>query len=204
LKAIDEFFGYKKAKPPEPENPGDPVTRITVDTVREFVTKRRAAGMGNATINRSLALSRRMLRLAHEDGKIQVMPRIRMLKEPPARRGFLPRDQFEKLLAVLPENLRPLITFLYYCGVRRGEALQITWPQVDLKAALIRLEEEQTKNGEARIVPIPDVLIAMLAPVEPKEGNVFNSTNLRKQSLRGRWTGCTRPEDMALRRTNHP
>ncbi len=74
----------------------------------------------------------------------------------------------------------PLVVFLYYCGVRLGEALQITWPQVDLKAGLIRLEDEQTKTGEPRVVPLPDVLIAMLQRVEPKEGPVFCATNLRK------------------------
>jgi integrase len=103
---------------------------------------------------------------------------------PPARRGFLPRDQFAKLLTALPETLRPLATFLYYCGVRLGEALQITWPQVDLKAGLIRLEDDQTKSGEARAVPLPDVLIAMLQSGQPKEGAVFNSTNLRKEWLK--------------------
>lgn len=127
---------------------------------------------------------RRMLNIAHDDGKISSVPKIRMLKEPPARKGFLPRDQFQNLLASLRERLRPLITFLYYCGVRLGEAQQITWEQVDLKAALIRLEDEQTKSGEARTVPIPDVLIAMLHTIEPKEGVVFDSTNLRKQWLK--------------------
>jgi integrase len=34
------------------------------------------------------------------------------------------------------------------CGVRLGEAKQIEWSQVDLKAALVRLEEDQTKKSE--------------------------------------------------------
>jgi integrase len=179
LKHLDEFFGYKP-----PKEMGKPVTAITTDAAREFARKRQAEGVGSAIINRSLAALRRMLNLAHEDGKISSVPKIRMLKEPPARKGFVTREQFEMLLARLPDVLKPLITFLYYCGVRLGEALQITWPQLDLKAGLIRLEVEQTKTGEARIVPLPDVLIAMLAPVEPKEGTVFQSTNLRKVWIR--------------------
>ncbi len=178
LKALDEFFGYKDG------DPGWPVMRITTDAAREFARQRQTAGVGNATINRSLASLRRMLYLAHEDGKIQIVPKIRMLKEPPARKGFLPREQFERLLAVLPESLRPLIIFLYYCGVRLGEALQITWQQVDLNAALIRLEDDQTKTGEARTVPLPDVLVAMLRGIEPKEGTVFCATNLRKEWMK--------------------
>lgn len=175
LKHLDEFFGYRDG------DPGWPVMRITTDSAREFARKRKAEGVGNATINRSLAALRRMLRLAQEDGKLQVAPKIRLLKEPPARRGFLKLDDFNRLLAALPEHLRPLVTFLYYCGVRLGEALQIAWKQVDLNAALIRLEDEQTKTGEARTVPLPDVLIDMLRKLEPTDGPVFCATNLRKE-----------------------
>jgi integrase len=92
--------------------------------------------------------------------------------------------QFGKPQAALPERLRPLIRFLYYCSVRVGEGRKIRWEQVDLRAALIRLEDEHTKTGEARTVPIPDVLIAMLHPIESKEGVVFDSTNLPKEWMK--------------------
>jgi integrase len=175
LRNLDEFFGYKA-----PKEMGKPITAITTDAARKFARQRQGEGVGNAFINRSLAKLRRMLNIAYEDGKISSVPKIRMLKEPAARKGFLARDQFETLLAALPEKLRPLVLFLYYCGVRLGEAQQIEWAQVDLNSGLIRLEEEQAKTGEARTVPIPDVLIEMLKPMEPKEGLVFDSTNLRK------------------------
>src|ERR1700687_30336 len=100
-----------------------------------------------------------MLNIAREDGKIQFVPKIRLLKEPPARKGFLELEKFEELVALLPSHLRPFITFLYYCGVRRNEAAQIEWSQVDLDARLIRLEEEQTKTSEARTIPLPSVLV---------------------------------------------
>jgi len=44
------------------------------------------------------------------------------------------------------------------------------------------LEEDQTKNSEARIVPLPDALVDLLRHVdEKKEGAVFDTTNLRKE-----------------------
>jgi integrase len=136
--------------------------------------------VSNDTVNGSLRLLRRMLILAHEDKKIQVVPKIRLRKGNPARKGFLAKEQFNSLVSFLPVNLKPLVTFLYYCGVRLGEAEQIEWSQVDLKAALIRLEEDQTKNSEARTIPLPDVLVKMLTKIETKEGTVFDTTNLRK------------------------
>ncbi|MGP0018330.1 MAG: site-specific integrase [Candidatus Sulfotelmatobacter sp.] len=79
----------------------------------------------------------------------------------------------------MPTHLRPLITLLYYDGVRLGEALQAEWPQVDLARRILRLHE--TKNDEPRIVPLPSVLVNMLLGVEPKVGRVFDGTNLRKE-----------------------
>ena len=168
LKAVDTFFK------------GQPASRITTDSAREFAQKLLAEGAANGTVNRSLALLRRMLNIAVEDGKLRSAPKIRLLKPGPARKGFLQRDKFEALLAHFPLNLKPLITFLYYCGVRLGEALQIEWPQVDLASAIIRLEEDQTKTGDPRTVPLPDVLVGMLEMQEPKKGRVFDGTNLRK------------------------
>lgn len=53
--------------------------------------------------------------------------------------------------------------------------------QVDLADAVIRLEGEQTKNADARTVPLPDRLIAMLEKRTNREGLVFSTTNLRKE-----------------------
>jgi len=179
LKALDEFFEYEPASEGKPEKPGLPLTRITTDTAREFAKKRLKEGVANDTINGSLALLRRMLMLAHEDGKIQTPPKIRLLKHGAPRKGFLPREKFNELLGYIPLNLKPLITFLYYDGVRVGEAKQIEWSQVSLDEALIRLEGEQTKNEEPRTLPLPDILVKMLKRL-PKDGPVLDATNLRK------------------------
>jgi len=136
---------------------------MTTDAAREFAKKRMKEGAANGTVKDSLALLRRMLSLAHEDGKTQVKPKIHLLKAG----------------APVPTNLKPLIVFLYYCGVRLGEAKQIEWSQVNLGEALIRLEGEQTKNSEPRTVPLPDVLITLLKRL-PKDEAVFDVTNLRK------------------------
>jgi integrase len=103
------------------------------------------------------------------------------VKEPPARRGFLELRKFEELLAQFPPNLKPYITFLYFCGGRSGEAELIEWPQVDLERKLIRIEDDQSKDTEAREIPLPQRLVLMLERIEPKQGRVFNTTNLRKE-----------------------
>jgi len=167
LKQLDDFFGFKT------DNPGISASRITTDAARQFARKRGADGVGTAMINRSLQCLRRMLNIAHEDNKIQHVPKTRLLKEPPARKGFLEVPKLEELVRALPSHLRPLVLFLYWCGVRLSEALSIEWSQVDLDARLIRLEDDQTKTGEARMVPLPSVLVMSLVEMNPKVGRVF-------------------------------
>jgi len=181
LSQLDKYFGWKATTEDKKGDPGVPVTQLTTEAARQFVKARQAEGVGNAVINRSLALLRRMLNLAKDEGRIPTVPKIYFLKEPPARKGFLTRDRFDELLNHIPLHLKPLVVFLYYCGVRIGEALQVEWPQVDLDHAVIRLEPEQTKTSEARIVPLPNVLVLMLERVEPKEGRVFSGDGLRAE-----------------------
>ena len=196
LKALDDFCGFKQESNGDGKiivtDRGVSVTQLTTDLARRFVRERKAetssnvrstkTGVGNAAINRSLAALRRMLKLAKREKKIHDVPFIEFLREPSARKGFLALDKFDELIALLPTHLRPLITLLYYDGVRIGEALQIEWSQVNLTARTIRLEEEQTKGDEARTLPLPSVLVNMLTDIEPTQrtGRVFDGTNLRK------------------------
>ena len=73
----------------------------------------------------------------------------------------------------------PYITFVYFCGGRSGQAEMIEWSQVDLERKLIRIEDDQTKEKEAREIPLPQRLILMLERIELKQGRVFDTTNIR-------------------------
>lgn len=185
LPPLDEFAGFEMVED-EVTKRGVPVSELTREFASRFVKKRMNEGVGTAYINRSLACLRRMLRLAQDEGKIRVIPRLKFLPEPPARKGFLDDVQFEKLLNLLPTHLRPLIEFLYSSGVRLGEALQVTWGQVDFTRETIRLEAEQTKSGQARTLSLSSRLSAMLQPLKGKKTEgVFDATNLRKEWERG-------------------
>jgi len=169
LPPLDEFFAGKKAR------------AITPDLIRQFIRKRQEDGVGNAAVNNSLSLLRRMFSIARTEGKLHNVPHIELLKPPPARRGFLRPQDFSRLLNRLPKHLHPLVTFLYYCGVRIGEALAVDWTSADLGKRLVTLQAGQTKNDEPRIIPLPAVLVEMLRATKRKEGPVFDATNLRKE-----------------------
>ena len=83
-------------------------------------------------------------------------------------------------------SLWPLLTLLYYTGVRVGEATKIMWfydgfPQVDLEKRQITLLGVQTKNGQPRTLPLTHGLVDMLKKRSHSDGPVFDSTNFRKE-----------------------
>jgi integrase len=100
---------------------------VTPDRIREFITKRQNDGAANSTINRSLAALRRMFNLAVHDQKLRDVPYIQLLKEPPARKGFLEHEAYQRLYLAAPEYLRPIVATGYYTDMRRGRN---PWPDV--------------------------------------------------------------------------
>lgn len=138
--------------------------------------------VSEATIDRSLEVLRHMLRIAAEEGIIDTPPRVRLYKPDNARERVLSTEEYHRLLSVSPLHLQRLITCAYETGMRAGEIQYLTWPNVDLKAGVIRLAGKDTKTGEGRAVPISPVLRAALdemrqemrtGKVAPIDGRVF-------------------------------
>ena len=122
-------------------------------------------GRANATINHELALLRRSLNLGARTTppKVQRVIHIPKLTEKNIRKGFFERDDFVRHRAELPEQIRPLVTFAFYTGCRKGEILSLEWPQVDLLERVVRLEPGTTKNEEGRLIPLSTELYEVLA-----------------------------------------
>ncbi|WP_397450846.1 tyrosine-type recombinase/integrase [Pseudomonas sp. NA-150] len=52
------------------------------------------------------------------------------------------------------DHLEPLVLLSINTGVRRGEAFNLTWPDVDLKNKLITVEGDTSKSGQTRHIPL--------------------------------------------------
>jgi integrase len=168
LKYLDQFFLGKRI--------------ITDEDVDEFKVARKATGVSNATINRSLAALRQMYRLSSK--KVKNPPTVKLLPEPPPRKGFLTRDQYLRLLAALPGRVRPIFKFGYHTGMRFGELHHLTWSHIDVTEEMIRLEAEDTKSGEGREIPIgyfPE-LVELIKELHKQSTSdkVFGSGGFRK------------------------
>jgi integrase len=115
-----------------------------------------------ATVNREVATLGRMLSLAVGAGKLSRKPRFSMLEENNVRQGFLEHAAFLALKGKLPEHLQPLVEFLYLSGWRKSEGLKLEWRDVDLTGKVVRLRSENSKNKEARVLPITGRLLEMI------------------------------------------
>jgi integrase len=129
-------------------------SEIDADLIRKFIAAEQAKGLTNGTINRSISALRRMFNLAKEDDKLRHLPHFPMVKEAAPRKGFFERDGYQRLFAELREYLRLPFSIGYFSEMREDEILALEWNQVDFLEGLIRLRAGETKNDEAREIPI--------------------------------------------------
>ncbi len=154
-----------------------------------------------ASVNRELATLRRMLRLAHEWKLLNRVPRIRLLRGERIREFVLPKALEETYLAACPEQLASVAVLLLDTGMRLGEALSLSWRQVNLepysgaKLGSIAVLGEKSKNGRTRVIPLTPRAAALLRSLEPgksglvferKDGEAMKGAHLGQQQARVR------------------
>ena len=128
-----------------------PAVFIAGDRLERYVSLRREEGAKPATILYELAALRRAFRLAVRSGKLPGVPSFPTITVRNARKGFFEEGDFERVMACLPEDVQPLVQFLWLTGWRKGETLSLQWRSVDFVSGTIRIEE--TKSGEPRTLP---------------------------------------------------
>lgn len=90
---------------------------------------------------------------------------------------WLTPEEASALIHAASPHMRPLIVFLLYTGARAGEALWLDWRYVDLVEAQVVFPK--TKNGRPRGVPLHPCVIAALANLPGREGEVFRKPDGR-------------------------
>lgn len=173
-------------------------TEITTANIKSYIDKWMEQGFSNASINRELSALKRMFHLGARctPPKVRQVPFIPMLKESNVRKGFFEHDQFQAIKNALPEELRPLVTFAYHTGWRKGEILKLTWDKVDLKQGIVRLDPGETKNDEGRTLYMDEELWKEMQVLHSKRRlgcqYVFHRNGMPVRDFRDSWeTACT-------------
>ncbi len=95
---------------------------ITTDMAKEYVLLRRSAGAADGTVQQEMALLKRMFNLAYRANKVARVPYIPVPRSANVRKGFIDQAGYGRLLATLPDYMRPLVTMAYNTGMRRANS----------------------------------------------------------------------------------
>ena len=116
-----------------------------------------------ATVNREITTFKTVFNKALKNGMAERNPAqgVKQFKENNERDRILSPEEYARLLTHCPEHLKPIIKLAYHTAMRRGEILNLTWGQVDLKDEFVKLRAEDTKTNEGRLVPLNRELVEM-------------------------------------------
>lgn len=77
----------------------------------------------------------------------------------------------------------PLAMLGFYTGMRQQEIANLRVQDFNLKAATLRVtdtENHNTKTGESRTLPIPEIIVGMLAEMQPSDSGLFFQSARKK------------------------
>jgi integrase len=104
---------------------------ITSEKAAGFAAWRQSSGLQVSSVNGSLQVLRRVLRLAAEWGVIEAPPRVRMLPGERHREHVVTLEEEARYLAAAPEPLASVAAVLIDSGMRPDECYRLRWEAVN-------------------------------------------------------------------------
>jgi len=208
VRRLIEFFG---------DTPASGLSRSDFD---RFSADRMAGGVGPHTPNRDLACLRAAFTQAKDDGLMDRVPKIRMLRTVQPMPRILALGEIRRLLD-RGGDLQPLIATAVSTGMRAAELRWLTHDCLNLhtKAIDVRAKLDwRPKTHAERTIPIPDRLVELLSehretvdcgptdwvfPV-PSHGGQWSETGLSHAARRvAEQAGVWRPGSKPLHDLRH-
>jgi integrase len=145
------------------------ISHIKPVDLENYQATRHTEGKADATIDQEIGAAKTAIIKAFDNGivsgdSLKVFRVVKKLLKvnSNARDRVLSPEEFQNLLDNSPSYLKAILTTGYYTGMRRGEILNLTWDRVDISNRVIRLMPQDTKDKEARTIPICDNLMTCL------------------------------------------
>lgn len=133
---------------------------LTLRDLDRFIARRRAS-VSNASVNREIALLRRVCNWCEARG--YDVPAIdwreAKLKEKAPETRILSAEEEARLFEHLPESLKPIVEFALISGQRKAEIVTLRWSDVDLVNARATVS---TKGGQRHTFPLTPRLAAII------------------------------------------
>ena len=147
-----------------------PVKKITQPIVSQVCIELEDEGKTDATINRVVSAVSTVLNHCAFDGLIDNAPKFRRRKESEGRVFWYTKDEVDKLSLLstdvfMRDDLRDIILFGAYTGMRQGEILKIRAKDIDLASNRIHVggvPTQITKPKNWRAIPIHDRIMGIV------------------------------------------
>lgn len=125
------------------------ITSVKAPAIAKFKEERLKDGVKQSTINRELAVLRRMFRWGAEQGHVHTsaIPTIKLTPEE-HKIISITEEEEARLLKKCSDWLSPLVIVGVDTGCRIGEILALTWKDLDFKAGTIQVTT--SKRGKDR------------------------------------------------------
>ena len=181
-----------------------PVARITRKHLREWISTMTATSSA-ATVRKNVSVVSQILDQAVKDSRIVTSPAtgLDLPRIHHEERRYLTAEQVSQLAKAAGENAL-FVYVLAYCGLRFGEAAALTVSDVNFERRRMRIHRSVTvvdsrivvsgtKSNQARDVPVPGFLLAMLhdrLKGMSEDALVFPASRggyLRANNVRRRW-----------------
>lgn len=150
---------------------------ITGEHIADFAAHRQAEGLRTSSVNRSLQLLRRVLRLAVEWGVIGSAPKVKLLRGEQHRERVVGPEEEARYLVAAPEPVASVAAVLVDTGLRPEECFRLRWEAISwLNGRYGTLLVTHGKTAAARrLLPMTTRVRAILearwqAAGKPEEG----------------------------------
>jgi integrase len=148
------------------------VSQIKPSQIENFQATQKAAGYSDSYVDQQVGAAKTVVNKAYDDcmvsaETVQTFRRVKKLlkRNSNARDKILSPGEFQRLMDNSPRHTKLILVTAFYTGMRKGEILSLTWDKLDLKKKVIKLEAQDTKDKEARTIPICDELLQVLSTI---------------------------------------
>ncbi len=139
---------------------------IDKDRIDALLHKKMKEKVSPQTVNHYMKTLRAILRGAWEWGWIESVPPFTMLEVPKKRLRFLSREEASRLIAELPNHLKPLVRFALATGLRQRNLLDLEWNQVNTGKRILWIHADQSKSGKTIRIPLSPEALSILEEVK--------------------------------------
>lgn len=133
------------------------------ERIKGYIRQRQGEGVSGRTVNMELG---ELSRAIGQPWSL-LWPKVRKMEERKDVGRALSPDEQKALIDGLKNRRTPhlptLVPVLLLTGMRAGEALALSWSQVDLLGMAITVGRAKTSSGTGRTIPINDDLASILA-----------------------------------------